>query len=373
MVLKWGILGSGRIAKDFACSMMATEGSECVAVASRKPSEALSAFAAAFGCRAHTCYEAMAADAEVEVVYVATIHPTHYALAKMSLEAGKHCLVEKPFAMNAREATELAILAQSKGLFLMEAMWTACLPATIEALRIVEAGEIGELQSANASVGGVWYTPEDLADEAGRATAKELGSGVLLDVGCYAIAVPFMFYKQAGISDETIVLRSSVGSLCVGGADISGTHTLSFGVEPERTAVAHCSWRYMLPNEVVLYGTKGILSLNSVWGATEISISGPAMHPGEPERDNEVKTVGYEPPAAGTEGKWSGDTEWRSGMAHEIREVEECIVAGKTESAKWPLSATLKVMQLMDDARKLMGVEYPSDIASITLDQAASL
>jgi predicted dehydrogenase len=73
MVLKWGILGSGRIAKDFACSMMAVDGSECVAVASRKPSESLTAFAASFGCRPHTSYEAMAADAEVEAVYVATI------------------------------------------------------------------------------------------------------------------------------------------------------------------------------------------------------------------------------------------------------------------------------------------------------------
>lgn len=373
MVLKWGILGSGRIAKDFACSMMAVDGSECVAVASRKPSESLTAFAASFGCRPHTSYEAMAADAEVEAVYVATIHPTHYALAKMSLEAGKHCMVEKPFAMNSREAAELAALAQSKGLFLMEAMWTACLPATIEALRMVEAGEIGELQSANASVGGVWYTPEELADEEGRAAAKDLGSGVLLDVGCYAIAVPYMFYKQMGISDESIALRSSVGSLCAAGADISGTHTLSYGANPERTAVAHCSWRYMLPNEVLLYGTKGILTLNSVWGATQISVSGPAMHPGEPERNNEVKQVGYEPPAAGTEGKWSGDTAWRSGMAHEIREAEECIAAGRTESDKWPLSATLKVMELMDDARRLMEVQYPSDVVSVTLDHAVSL
>ena len=188
MVLKWGILGSGRIAKDFACSMMAVEGSECVAVASRRPSEALTAFAASFGCRAHASYTDLAADAEVEAVYVATIHPTHYALAKMSLEAGKHCMVEKPFAMNAREAAELAALAESKGLFLMEAMWTACLPATIEALRMVAAGEIGELQSASASVGGVWYSEDDLANEAERAAAKALGSGVLLDVGCYAIA-----------------------------------------------------------------------------------------------------------------------------------------------------------------------------------------
>ncbi len=64
----------------------------------------------------------MAEDAEVDIVYVATIHPTHHALAKMALNAGKHVLVEKPFTMNYREAAELVDLAADKGLFLMEAM-----------------------------------------------------------------------------------------------------------------------------------------------------------------------------------------------------------------------------------------------------------
>lgn len=202
--------------------------------------------------------------------------------------------------MNKREAAELAELAQDRGLFLMEAMWTAFLPATIEAQRLVAAGEIGDVLSASASVGGVWYSEEALAERESRDTAKRLGSGVLLDVGCYAMAVPFMFFKQMGVPDHEIQLRSSVGSLCVAGADISGVHTLSYG---DKTAMAHCSWRYMLPNEAVLYGTKGILTLNSVWAADEICISGPAMHPGEPERNNDVTKVPYDAPspdAAGT-------------------------------------------------------------------------
>lgn len=230
--LRWGICGAGNIAKDFASSMMAVDGSELVAVASRRPSDGLSAFADNFGCRAHGNYAALAADAEVDAVYVATIHPTHYAITKLALEAGKHCMVEKPFGMNAREVSELTALASAKGVLLMEAMWTACLPATIEAMRMVSEGEIGEVQSANASVGGVWYAPGDLLDAEGRAAAKALGSGVLLDVGCCesmqhntprqgiphelldfgsasdrpfvqidAIAVPYMFFRSMGVSD----------------------------------------------------------------------------------------------------------------------------------------------------------------------------
>jgi predicted dehydrogenase len=189
MPLGWGILGAGQIAKDFAASMYAVDGSELVAVGARRASAGLALFAESFGCTAHESYEALVADAAVAAVYVATIHPTHYALAKLALESGKHVLVEKPFAMNGREAAELAELAKARGLFLMEAMWTACLPATIEALRLVAAGEIGDVLSASASVGGVWYTQEALAEQESRDRAKVLGSGVLLDVGCYAIAV----------------------------------------------------------------------------------------------------------------------------------------------------------------------------------------
>lgn len=73
------------------------------AQASRRESEDLAKFAADFGCRGYSSYEAMAGDAEVDIVYVATIHPTHHPLAKMSLLAGKHVLVEKPFTMNHRQ------------------------------------------------------------------------------------------------------------------------------------------------------------------------------------------------------------------------------------------------------------------------------
>eukprot|EP00413_Alexandrium_margalefii_P032823 CAMPEP_0204561292 /NCGR_PEP_ID=MMETSP0661-20131031/33101_1 /ASSEMBLY_ACC=CAM_ASM_000606 /TAXON_ID=109239 /ORGANISM="Alexandrium margalefi, Strain AMGDE01CS-322" /LENGTH=379 /DNA_ID=CAMNT_0051568697 /DNA_START=39 /DNA_END=1178 /DNA_ORIENTATION=- len=379
MALRWGILGSGRIAKDFACSMMSVEGSEVVAVASRKASPALEAFGAAFGCRTHASYEALAADTEVQCVYVATIHPTHFALAKMALEASKHVLVEKPFAMNLREAEELTALAKAKGCFLMEAMWTRFLPATLKAIDMVRQGEIGEVLSAQASVGGLWYSPEELADAPARAAAKKLGSGVLLDVGCYAIAAPYMFFRALGVRDDQVHVQASVGALDVAGCDISGVLTLSYGAdgEVERTAVAHSSWRYMLPNEVVLHGTKGVLTLNSVWGADQVSVNGPAMHPGEPERLNEVTKAPYAAPAAAAEGKWSGrgdaTTSWRSGMAHEIQEVQECIAAGKLESDRWPMACTLKVMGLMDASRRMMGVAYDSDACSVSLQDSASL
>ena len=87
-----------------------------------------------------------------------------------------------------------------------------------------------------------------MADVESRTRARAVGSGVLLDVGVYAIAVPYMFYRAAGVPDSDITLHSSVGTLCAAGCDIAGVHTLSYG--GGRTAIAHCSWNYMLPNEV---------------------------------------------------------------------------------------------------------------------------
>lgn len=86
----------------------------------------------------------MADDSEVDIVYVATIHPTHHALAKMALNAGKHVLVEKPFTINHREAIELAELAAQKGLFLMEAMCVCvfCMHGTMDALQYSIAPQV---------------------------------------------------------------------------------------------------------------------------------------------------------------------------------------------------------------------------------------
>jgi len=91
-------------------------GRRVTAVGSRSQASA-DRFAAQFGIpHAHPSYEGLAADPEVDVIYVATPHPMHFANAKMALAAGKHVLVEKPFTLNAPEAEELMALAEAKGL-----------------------------------------------------------------------------------------------------------------------------------------------------------------------------------------------------------------------------------------------------------------
>lgn len=128
--MKWGILATGNIAGKFASTIrqMEGEGQTLAAVGSRR-AESAAAFAGRYGIpRAHGSYEALAADPSVEAVYVATPNSLHDPNVRLCLENGKHVLCEKPFTLTAAQARELYALADAKGLFLMEALWTRFLP-----------------------------------------------------------------------------------------------------------------------------------------------------------------------------------------------------------------------------------------------------
>ena len=113
-MIRWGIVGTGGIAQSFAADLAHTDSGEVVAVGSRRQATA-DEFASRFGAaRAYEGYEALVADAEVDVVYVATPHPMHHEDTLLALRAGKPALVEKPFTMDAGEAEELVAEARSR-------------------------------------------------------------------------------------------------------------------------------------------------------------------------------------------------------------------------------------------------------------------
>jgi predicted dehydrogenase len=112
-VPRWGIAATGGIAASFAQALHETEGAELVAVCSRTQERA-DAFAREHGiARAHGSYEALAGDAEVDVVYVATPHSRHCSDAIRYLEAGKHVLCEKPLAVDQRAAARMVATARA--------------------------------------------------------------------------------------------------------------------------------------------------------------------------------------------------------------------------------------------------------------------
>src|SRR6476661_7456421 len=149
--IRWGILSTGHIASVLTRDLALLP--EVVAVGSRSLDKA-EQFAREHQIpRAHGSYAELAADPEVDVVYVASTHNDHVGSARLCLEAGKAVLVEKPLTVSAAETEELVDLAGERGVFLMEALWSRTNPLLRQAAQLVHAGELGAIRHVTASFG----------------------------------------------------------------------------------------------------------------------------------------------------------------------------------------------------------------------------
>uniref|UniRef100_A0A673VKC5 Trans-1,2-dihydrobenzene-1,2-diol dehydrogenase n=1 Tax=Suricata suricatta TaxID=37032 RepID=A0A673VKC5_SURSU len=198
MALRWGIVSAGLISSDFTTALRTLPRSEhqVVAVAARDLSRAKE-FARKYDIpKAYGSYEELAKDPNVEVAYIGTQHPQHRAAVLLCLAAGKAVLCEKPMGVNAAEVREMVAEARSRGLFLMEAIWTRFFPA-MEALKsAVSQGTLGELRVARAEFG------KDLT-HVPRAVDWAQAGGGLLDIGIYCIQFISMVF--GGQKPEKIV------------------------------------------------------------------------------------------------------------------------------------------------------------------------
>jgi predicted dehydrogenase len=191
--IRWGILGTGQIAHAFATALRDVPDAVLAAVGSRHEGTA-QAFAEEFGAHRHYGnYRALAADEQIDVIYVATPHTLHTENTLMCLQAGKPVLCEKPFAINQRQARKVITLARQKKIFLMEAMWTRFLPAIQQAKFLLLQGEIGIPRQLQADFGFA----ADVGPEH-RLYSKELGGGALLDVGIYPLSLAAYFMGEIG-------------------------------------------------------------------------------------------------------------------------------------------------------------------------------
>jgi len=190
-----GIIGAGHIAEKAARTLSAMDGMQCLAIGSRSEEKA-SAFAGRFGIpRAYGSYSALLADPEIDLVYIATPHSCHFAQAREAVLAGKPCLVEKSFMLNAMEAASILALAREKGVFIAEAMWTRYMPVRQMAREVLASGVIGKPTVLSASLS---YNVSDKE----RVLQPSLGGGALLDLGVYLLNFVRM-YCDSPIRDLT--------------------------------------------------------------------------------------------------------------------------------------------------------------------------
>ena len=323
--LRWGILATGGIAHAFARDLR-TAGLDLRAVGSRRL-EGARAFAEEFDvARVHGSYEALAADDDIDIVYIATPHPMHAENALLLLEHGKHVLIEKPFTLNADQAIAVRDLARAKGLLAMEAMWTRYLPHMIRIHDIIEAGTLGEIRAVFAD-----HTQRISDDPAHRLNALELGGGALLDLGIY----PVSFAWDMLGAPTSITATARLGGT---GADTEVATIFTHASGAVSTTLS--SSRAAGPNTAHVVGTEGRIDIDRVWYTpTSFRVTAP---------DGTVLE------------EFVSDVEGR-GMQFQALAAEETIAGGATDSERLPIDETVAIMETLDAVRRQIGLRYPEE------------
>ena len=323
--VKWGILSTGWIAEKFVRDLALANNAECVAVGSRTI-ESASQFAEKYHIpRAYGSYEELVSDPDVEVIYIATPHPYHKDNVLTCLQAGKAVLCEKPFTINSSELTELVHVARDKRLFLMEAMWTRYLPATIKVMEWIKDGRIGEVQMLKAEFGfHAEFNPQ------GRLFNLELGGGSLLDAGIYPVSYASMIFGPSPINVHSTVRIGTTG--------VDEQFSLLFDYGQGKSALLSGAVSVSMPNEAIIYGSKGYISVPSFLNTHEATLHADGEEPEVFHDDRESQGYTFEAEAVG-------------------RYLRE----GKLESERITLEESLKLMELLDQIRGQWGLKYPTE------------
>jgi predicted dehydrogenase/aryl-alcohol dehydrogenase-like predicted oxidoreductase len=257
--VRWGIIGTGAIAKAFARALPNSQHGELAAVASRSQ-EKVDAFTAQFPAPAkYASYEAMLADPKVQAVYISTPHPQHAMWAIRAIEAGKAVLCEKPLALNSGEVMAVLNAADERRVFFMEAFMYRCHPQTTKLVELVRTQAIGALRIIQASFGfKAGYNPES------RIWSNALAGGGIMDVGCYPVSMSRLL-AGAAVGRETAEPLSVTGGgrLAPTGVDEHAAATLTFpeGIVAQVSTSVSCS----LENSVRLFGSDGTIVVANPW------------------------------------------------------------------------------------------------------------
>jgi len=323
--MRWAILGTGKIANRFAEALNnIPEKAELLAVGSRNQKTA-DAFAEKYNIpRRHIGYETVAADPDVDIVYIATPGVYHLRDVTLCLEHGKHVLCEKAFTINAKEAQKLVDLAREKKLFLMEAMWTRFFPVHVRIRELLDEKVIG--QANGITINFLAKPPFDLNN---RFFDVNLGAGVLLDTASYGVSwasslfgnpeavTGLAYFGESGADYQTsLVLRYSGGQL----------------VSLMSSQISYDD------KDAVLFGENGKIIVHSPWyKPTKMTVY---TEDKEPELI-EIPLNEY------------------NGYEFEAMEVMNCIREGKMESEIMPLDETLEIMKTLDSVREQWGHKFP--------------
>lgn len=320
--LRWGILGTGGIAA-LQTSDLNDNGFTVTAVGSRSQASA-DEFASRWGiATAHPSYDALVNDENVDAIYVSTPHPFHHENALQALNAGKHVLVEKPFAMNAAQTREVVELAEQKGLVVLEAMWTRYLPHMVRIRELLAENALGEIRTL--IIDHLQDLPKDPKH---RINDPALGGGALLDLGIYPVSYAFDV-----LGAPTRIISS--GTMTATNVDAQVSMIFEY---PNARALLSTALDVRGPNTATISGTNGRIEIDSVWynptSFTRYDKDGGVVE----QYDHQV--VGR-------------------GMQYQAWELERLVAAGVTGNDILSPSESVQIMEALDTVRAQIGLSYP--------------
>ncbi len=322
----WAILGCGKIAAKFSQDLKLLPNARLYAAASRSLDKS-QAFAEKYGFEmAYGNYEEMAADPEVDIVYVATPHSHHHDHAILCLEQGKAVLVEKAFALTAGQSAEMIDAAHRNKTFLMEAFWTRFQASFQKAMEALQSGDLGQARMMRSEF--CFYSPYNPDN---RLYNLALGGGSLLDIGVYPV---FWALQVFGAPSEI----QTTTDLAPTGADRSIAVTLKYpGGEIAQLASGFsvCS-----DTQTEIWCEKGFIRVRRIDPSTvKVSIS---------RKDTSEEELIFH-------------LENGFGLFLEAKHVMECLDKELSESPLLPLEFTHSQMQLLDKIRAQAGVLFEGE------------
>ncbi len=321
-LIRWGILGPGKIAHSFAGDLELVETGVLNAVASRSMERA-TAFAETYDAPyVFDDYDAMLASDTIDVVYIATPHTGHEMWALKAMEQGKHVLCEKPLGINRSQVERMIACAKKNGVFLMEALWTRFNPSIQKIKQLVDAKKIGEIGYLHADFA---FYGLDKGEE-GRLLNPELAGGSLLDIGIYPIFLSYLLLGKPKNIQSSVNIHHT-------GAEVQAAMLFDYG---NTKALLYSGLTSNSEMRAEIQGTGGTIFIDSRWHETQgFSVI----------MDGVTKEYGLP-----TTGK---------GYSHEINEVHSCLQSGQLESEQWCHANSLDLITLLDTVRQQSNIVFP--------------
>ncbi len=322
--LNWAVLGTGVMANEIAQALKKI-GKNIYSIGNRTYEKAV-AFAKKYDIEiVYKQIDEMFADDNVDIIYIATPHNTHYKFMKKALENGKHLLVEKSITLNSKELDEMITLANSQNLVLAEAMTIWHMPLYKDLWNIISNGELGKVQLITMNFGS--FKEYDMKN---RFFNMNLAGGAMLDIGVYALSVVRSFMDEmpeeivsqwkpspAGSDEQaTILLKNSLGQMA--------TVALSLHSKQPKRAVISCEKGYI---EIMDYPRADqAVIVDAVTG--------------------DLRKI------------TSGDTS--DAVCYEVRDMEQAVLNNDTSGIC--LEYSKDVMHIMTKLRKEWNLQYPEEV-----------